>query len=176
MKKASRIILTCVLALIVATPLMAADQKKAKKKKRKRPVRTFNVVRLPKSIELTADQKEKIAAINKEYAPKLRELAKKSSEVITAEQRKARREAFFAARKAGKKGKELRDAVNAASKITDEQKKQMAQINKERGSLLKEARAKVLEILTAEQKAKLKPVRKKGGKRKKKAKKTKSAN
>lgn len=169
MRKFPRFVLTLALAAIIATPLIAADKKKKGKKKKKRRARAVVVVRLPKSINLTDEQKAKVAAINKEYAPKAREIQQQQFKLITPEQRKARTEAVQAARKSGKKGKAFREAVQAAFKLTDEQKKQMKEVGKARAALQKEVRAKISEILTDEQKEQLKKGRKKGkGKRKKK--------
>ena len=166
MKRLSRYLLTLALAVILVTPLAAQDKKK---KKKKRGRRAFSVVRLPKSLDLTTEQKEKIAKINKEYAPKFREFFRAANTVITREQRRARREAGVAARKAGKKGRELRKAVNEAVKLTDDQKKKLAENTKKRSALFREARAKILEVLTPEQRAKVK-VRPKGKKKRKKKK------
>jgi Spy/CpxP family protein refolding chaperone len=133
---------------------MAAEEKKKKKKKkkgRKAPV----AVRVPKSITLTDDQKKQVAAINKEFGPKLAEVQKAVNGVITKEQRQARNAANKKAKADGVKGKARNAAIQAALNLTDDQDVQKA------------ARAKFVEILTAEQKAKL-PKKKKGKKKKKK--------
>jgi len=175
MKKFARLVLTLMLAAVLVAPLMAADKDKKKKKRKKgKKARVVNVVRLPKSVRdtLTDEQKKQIAAINKQYAPKLVELVKKRAGIITPDQRRARAEAIKAARKAGKKGKELRKAVADSVKITDEQKKQMQALRKEFRSLRAEVNKKVRALLTDDQRAKLKPVRKKGkGKKARKRKK-----
>ena len=163
MKRTLQGLLVLTLAVVLAMPAMAAEEKKKKKKKgRKAPV----AVKVPKGIELDADQKKQVAAINKEFAPKLLEIAKKSRAIITPEQRKARSAAAKKAKADGKKGKEARAAVNAAAEITAEQKKALAEVNKARQAVTKAARAKFAAILTDEQKAKL--PKKKGKKKKKK--------
>ena len=87
MKRTLQGLLVLTLAVVLAMPAMAAEEKKKKKKKgRKAPA----AVKVPKSIVLTAEQKTKVAAINKEFAPKLIEVNKKAGTIITAEQRKAR--------------------------------------------------------------------------------------
>jgi len=73
--------------------------------------------------DLTAEQKEKIAAINKEHEPKLTAAAKKVNDSLTPEQRRTRQEAQKAGKDAGKKGKEIKAEALAAMKLTDEQKK-----------------------------------------------------
>lgn len=164
MKRTLQGLLVLTLAVVLAMPAMAADEKKKKKKKgRKAPA----AVRVPKGIVLTAAQKTQVAAINKEFAPQLIELAKKARGIVTDEQRKARSAAAKKAKADGKKGKEARAAVDAAAKITAEQKKALGDLNKARQAINKAAGAKFAAILTAEQKAKL--PKRKGKKKKKKA-------
>ena len=102
------------------------------------------------------------------HPPKLVELNKKAGTIITPEQRKARSAASKKAKADGKKGKAARAAVNAAVKLSAEQKKALAEVNKARQVVIRAARAKFVEILTDEQKAKL--PKKKGKKKKKKKK------
>ena len=155
MKKTITILTACFMAVAFVAPAVAAD-----KKKKKAPT----AVKVPKGIELTADQKTKLDALNKEFGPKLAECRKKAASIITADQKKARAEATKKAKADGKKGKELRDAVNAAFAITADQKAQQAECKKAMGALQKEIRAGLAAILTAEQKAQLKGG-KKGGKK-----------
>ena len=153
MKKTLTILTACVLAVSFGTPTMAAD-----KKKKKAPT----AVKVPKSIELTADQKTKVEALNKEFGPKLAECRKKAAGIISADQKKARAEAVKKAKADGKKGKEVQAAANAAVAITADQKKLQAETKKAMGALNKEIRTQFAALLTDEQKAKLK-----GGKKKK---------
>ena len=164
MKRTLQGLLVLTLAVVLAMPAMAAEEKKKKKRGRKAPA----AVKVPKGIVLTADQKKQVAVINKEFAPQLLEIGKKLREIITPEQRKARYAATKKAKADGKKGKEVRAAVNAAVEITAEQKKALVEANKARQAITKAARAKFVAILTAEQKAKLpKPKGKKKRKKKK---------
>lgn len=168
MSRLSRIVLTFALAAIIATPLIAQEKKKGNKKK-KRGRRAFIAVRLPKSITLSDEQKTKYDAIIKEYSPKFLAVFQEQAKVLTPEQRKARGDAFKAAREAGKNRKETQAAVTAAVKMTDEQTKQTNEIAKKSRALRQEARKKVMEILTDEQKKELNKGRKRGkGKKKKK--------
>ena len=153
MKKTITILSACFLAVAFVAPAVAAD-----KKKKKAPT----AVKVPKSIELTADQKTKLDALNKEFGPKLAECRKKAASIITADQKKARAEATKKAKADGKKGKELRAAANAAVAITADQKAQQAECKKAMGALNKEIRTQFAALLTDEQKAKIK-----GGKKKK---------
>ena len=162
MKTATRTLMVLALALLLASPLVAGEKKKGgrgKKKPRPAPV----LVSVPKSVELTDEQKALLAKINEEYAKEFAELTKKIN--LTIEQRKAGTEARKKAKEDGKKGKEAQEAVDAAMKLTDEQKAGQ----KEQQALRREAMQKFLKEanLTAEQKAKF-PVRKRGGKKGKK--------
>ena len=113
-------------------------------------------------IELTADQKSKLDALNKEFGPKLAECRKKAASIITADQKKAKADAIKKAKADGKKGKELRAAVNAALAITADQKTKQAETKKAMAALNKQIKTQFAALLTDEQKAKLK-----GGKKKK---------
>ena len=165
MKRTLQGLLVLTLAVVLAMPAMAAEEKKKKKKKgRKAPV----AVRVPKSITLTDDQKKQVAAINKEFGPKLAEVQKAVNGVISKEQRQARNAANKKAKADGVKGKARNAAIQAALNLTDDQKAKMKELTKKRQDVQKAARAKFVEILTAEQKAKL--PKKKGKKKKKKKK------
>jgi hypothetical protein len=106
-------------------------------------------------IEFSQEQQAKVEAIRKEFLPKLTENQRKWAGVITAEQVRARQEAFQKARDAGKEGQELRDAVEAAVKLTAEQKKQQATLLEERNKLVSGIRDQLTALLTDEQRAKL---------------------
>ena len=82
---------------------------------------------MPPSITLSAEQQEKVAALKKEFAPKLTEASKKVNDNLTEDQKKARRDAAQAARQAGKKGKELQQAVADAMKLTADQQTAMTE-------------------------------------------------
>ena len=77
----------------------------------------------------------------------------------TAEQKKARDEAVKAAKDAGKKGRELFEAGNAALKLTDEQKAKTAECFKAMEISNKEIRDKITKLLTPEQQEVLKKAR-----------------
>ena len=115
----------------------------------------FNRVFKPSGIELTADQKEKVDALQTEFVAQLRELQQRQNKVYTAEQRAARQEAVNAARQAGKKGQALRAAIEAAVKLTAEQKATLAAMQKERTALLQKAQTDVRALLTDQQRKKL---------------------
>ena len=82
------------LMLSVVSMAGAADEAKAKGKKKDAAVGGQQVFQLPKEITLTEEQQTKLEALKKEHSPKLAELAKKLDEGITDEQKKARRDAI----------------------------------------------------------------------------------
>lgn len=127
----------------------------------------IQALKLPATIELSADQKEKVAGLKKEYTPQFAALQKKNREILTPDQVKARRAAMKEAKDAGKKGKELRDAVSSALKLSDDQEKQMKEVSTETRKLNGEVRGKLATVLTADQLAKIKKPAK-GAKKKKK--------
>jgi hypothetical protein len=145
---------------VVAAPLAA--QEKGKKKGQAAEPAAFQ---LPDTIQLSADQQAQLNALKKEYGPKLQALQKRVSDVFTQEQRKARREATKAARDAGKKNKEIRQAADAAVTLTAEQQKQLDAAEAEQQKLSKEVRGKVEGLLTDAQKAELKTKAKKKSKK-----------
>ncbi|MCA9113672.1 MAG: hypothetical protein KDA79_01205 [Planctomycetaceae bacterium] len=167
MKTMLRSVCLMTLAGVLAAPLLAADGEAAAPKKKaarqqqqqRQQGRARNMFRLPKSIALSEEQQAKVDALSKEYAPRMGELLKKSNEILTEDQQKARREAFRAAREAGKKGKDFRAAVDAAVQLTDEQKQTQKAVRAEMQKLMEEGRSKLAEILTADQREQLKKAR-----------------
>ena len=79
-------LLTLALALAVSAGAMAADDKKPARKKGAPPVAA--AVQLPKEVELTAEQKEKLAAVNKEFESKFADATKERDSILTDEQKK----------------------------------------------------------------------------------------
>ncbi|MCA9006848.1 MAG: hypothetical protein KDA70_16350 [Planctomycetaceae bacterium] len=157
MLKVSKALVAVALIMACVASVDAAE-KGAKKKKgnNKQANVTIQALNLPDSIELSDEQKEKVAALRKEYTPKFAALQKKNREILTDEQVKARRTAMKEAKDAGKKGKELRDAVNAALNLTDDQEKQMKEVTGEIRKLNGEVTGKLEGVLTADQYAKIK--------------------
>lgn len=152
--KAVRNVLVLALVLAVAAPLMAAEKARRKGEKRERKAREAASI-VPKEmlsgIELTAEQKATLEALNKELGPKLNEVRAQMQGVFTEEQKQARAEAEKAAKEAGKQGPELREAVEAAIQLTDEQKAKMAEVRKKMTEVQKQIREKVMALLTPEQ-------------------------
>lgn len=142
-----------VLSLLVAAPLCGADKAAKKKKAKKDPTAAYFA--LPATITLSDEQKVKYEEVKKEFAEKAAKVQKEFDNVLTADQKKARHAAAKAARQAGKKGKELRQAVADAAQLTDEQKQNLPKATKEVQALKAQVREKFSEFLTAEQKEKL---------------------
>lgn len=143
------------LSFVFCVTSAPAQQEKGKKKKDGPNQAVEAAFALLKDIDLTADQKEKFDALKKEYGPKLSELSQKVNGIYTADQKKARQEAAKEAKDSGKKGKEAKAAVDAAIKLTDEQKKQIDEVQPKLEALQKEIREKLTGLLTDDQKAKL---------------------
>ncbi|WP_417388297.1 hypothetical protein [Gimesia sp.] len=157
MLKVSKALVAVALIMACVASVDAADKGAKKKKGNKKQANvTIQALNLPDSIELSDEQKEKVAALKKEYTPKFAALQKKNREILTDEQVKARRTAMKEAKDAGKKGKELRDAVNAALNLSDDQEKQMKEVTGEIRKLNAEVTGKLEGILTADQYAKIK--------------------
>jgi Spy/CpxP family protein refolding chaperone len=149
----------CAVALALLSTIAfvwQADAQNENKKKRGAADPTAAMAKKLESVELTADQKTKLEAINKEHGPKLKDAQAKVDKILTPEQIKARREAQQAAKAAGKKGKEAQDSVNEALKLTAEQKKAMDDAQKDLRDAQTAYNTAVAGILTAEQKEKAK--------------------
>jgi len=146
------------LALTLATAVSAEEKKKDEAKKPAvNPIFTFNKNMKPAATE---EQIKKLADLEKEYAPQLADLSKKASAIVTPERVKASVEARKKAIDDGKKGKEVQEAVDAAIKLTDDEKKTMKELNAARGKLNQEINKKKMGLLTDEQKESLKPKKK----------------
>jgi len=151
----------CLLSLAVVAFLIAPAFAEDAKPKKNRPTATRKeqpAVQLPKEITLTDEQKTKVAEVEKEYAPKMKELREKLDKVMTEEQKKARLDVMKEHRekeKDGKKGKELAQAIKEAMKLSEEQQKRYDETNKQIVTLRHEILDKVRPLLSEEQKAKL---------------------
>lgn len=167
MTKIWRCLLSLSLCAFLLSPAMAQDEKA--KRKKNQPAKEQPVVQLPKEITLTDEQKTKVAEIEKEYAPKMKELREKLDKVMTEEQKKARLDVMKEARekakdnKEAKRGKELSQAIKDAMKLSEEQQKKYDETDKQIVALRQEILEKVKPLLTDEQKEKLpkRPERKK---------------
>lgn len=151
MQRFVQAVLAVGLMVSLISPATAADEAKGKGKKA--AAAGQQVFAIPKEITLTDEQKTKLEAIKKEHGPKVSELTKKIDESLTDEQKKARKEAGDKAKADGKKGKDLQAAVDEALKLTDDQKKQRAEVQPELTKLSLTIKEQIHGILTDEQKA-----------------------
>ena len=110
-----------------------------------------------RGVEFTEDQKVEVEKLRKKYMPQLMDIEGKHSSILTDEQRQSQRTALQAAREAGKQATALREAVDAAVKLTDEQKKTLATIRKERDDLLAQIQDELRSLLTDDQRKQLRP-------------------
>ncbi|HET6425263.1 MAG TPA: hypothetical protein VFG20_16365 [Planctomycetaceae bacterium] len=148
--------------LFCAGLTVAAQEIQKEKKKPNASGENAQVFQLPKEITLTAEQQAKMDTLKKEFGPKIAELQKKSNEILTKEQREARKAAADKAKADGLKGKAMQDAVNAAVNATPEQKEKLAAVKKELDPLITEVKKQIENFLTEDQRAKLpKPGKKK---------------
>ncbi len=171
MKKFAQLFLTASLAVVVAVSVNADEKSEKKGKgKGKRPAPSVTA-RLVKGLDLSAEQKEQLKAIDKEFGGKMKEFQSKQTAIVSKEQMAKAREAAGAAKKAGKKGAEIRAAFTAALGLREEQKAQQKELDAARKEAFAGIRAAVSKILTEEQRAKLPGAKGKGGKGKKPAKK-----
>jgi hypothetical protein len=145
--------LALVASLVIVSTLRAADATEGQESKH--PPRFQNFGLRLDQLNLTDDQRVKVDELWKEHGLQLAEFERKMAAILTDQQRKARREAEQAAQRAGKPTKEIRQAVESATKATDEQEAKFAELRKEMAPLQQEIREKVLALLTLEQKEKL---------------------
>lgn len=132
------------LALAIAIPLAAQDQAKKNKKAGANPLANF--VKKAKEANLSEEQAKKVEELAAEYGKKIAAANAKLGEAGPA-RAQARKDAVAA----GKKGKDLQAAVDAAVKLTDEQKAAV----REAEELNQQFRAEVAKLLNEEQKEKL---------------------
>ena len=146
MRQIARVVVLLALVALIAAPLAAQERKR--KGKRQRDGRRGAAAQLHKKLaqlDLTAEQKDKIKKIVGEFQPKLKEVT--GLVKLTPEQRKAGTEARKKAMEEGKKGKEVREAVTAAMKLSDQQ----IAAQKKQQELMRDLNKAIMEVLTPEQ-------------------------
>jgi acetyl esterase/lipase len=146
------IALSVALTLAIASTVLSQEPKQ-----RSQPQAAFDQIFTLRGIEFSPSQQAQVDELRKKYTPQLIEVQKKYGEILTDEQRQAQREAFRAAREAGKQDAELRKALDAAVKLTDEQKEQQAKLQQERGTLFAKIQEELRALLTDEQRKQLRP-------------------
>jgi len=156
MKRLTTQLLVLLLMAVVAAPLAAQQQNK-----KKQPTLAQRTLKRFAKAELTEEQTAKIKELATAAAPKLTAARKKAA--LTAEQRQAMSAARKKATDDGLKGKALREAVQAAGNLTDEQKVGVA----EQRALTLEFNKATIGLLSEEQRTKA-GVKLPGSKKKKK--------
>lgn len=145
------------LVCALAVPGLAQEQGKKKKGELQGPA--AQAFQLPKEIELSEEQKGKVEALKKEMGGDLVALLKKQSDLLTADQKAARKDVAAKNKAEGKKGKEAKAAVDAALKLTEAQQKDWDAIQKDIVAYQGKIKEKLHSFLTDDQKAKLKPAK-----------------
>jgi Spy/CpxP family protein refolding chaperone len=160
MLKVLSTVVTLFASLVVVGGLLAADGPGPEGNRPPRPPRMDPIGMMLRGITLTDAQKPQVEELKKEYGPKYKEAFGKLDDILTDEQKKARKAAVKEAKEAGKEPWDVHKAGRDAVQLTDEQKKKMAenwQKNaKARQALDKEVREKLLKVLTPEQAKQLK--------------------
>ena len=146
-----------VLVLAIAVPVLAQEKAKGKRGDQKqagaKAQKQVQILptRLLEGLELTDEQKVGLEAVSKEMKAPVMEARKAMNDLLTDEQKAARKEAMAEAKKAGKKPQEAQKAVEEAMKLTDEQQEKMAKLKVKQAEIQKQIREKVMAILTPEQ-------------------------
>ncbi len=163
------------LLLMIASSATAAGKKKKKNKANRAPQAISRLAKSLAKADLTDEQQQKIEGVNAEYTPKLREAQKNVAAVLGPELRKKRNQAMAAARKAGKKGKEVLAAADAAIALSTEQKESLASAQAANREVQQAYRKAVVAVLEPAQRKAAGLHGKGKGKRKGKGKKKKAA-
>lgn len=144
------------LVLAIAVPVMAQEKAKGKRGEKQGGAKARQQApvvpkQLLEGLELSEEQKVKLAAIEKEMKAPVMEARKAMNDLLTDEQKEARKAAMAKAKEEGLKPQEAQKAVQAALKLTEEQQKKMATLKEKQAGLQKQIREKVMSILTPEQ-------------------------
>lgn len=157
--KLFRNIVCLLLVVTMAGGLVAEEKEKKGKRARRGPSVTQKYVA---KLELSPEQKEQVAAIDQEFAGKVKELAEKRRAILTPEQQKARQDAMKAAKAAreeGKDAKEIRRELANAVQLTEAQQKQQKELQAAQQELNKQVLAALKTVLTPAQQEQLPKVR-----------------
>lgn len=138
--------LSVVLMLVITSTGGSQDRRRPQQ-----PQGPFQLVFRLRGVEFTEGQQAQVEEIRKKYTPQLAEIVRKHDSILSEEQRRAHQEAFRAAREAGKRARELKEAVDAAVELTDGQKETLAKLQKERADLFAEIQKELSALLTDEQ-------------------------
>jgi hypothetical protein len=157
--KAVSFVFACLALIVLIAPLRAQDAAK-KKAAKKTPAPLAAIEKQLASLDLSADQKQKVDDILAKYRDQFAAAQTKMPK-LSKEQRQAQKEAAEKAKAEGKKGKEQKDAVDAALNLTEEQKKDRQESQATMKELQASLKKDLTGVLTAEQAAKLAPPKRK---------------
>lgn len=167
LRSTTRLLTFALCIACLAAPLSAKEKKdRAARKPRKAGIHAF---RIPKNVVLTAEQQTKFDEIRKELEPKIEDAKAKEAAVLTEEQKTLKLQAEAEAKE---KIIQIKAEVATKAKITPEQAQQLKDTHTQVTTLDKEARAKVLALLTEEQKTAMHTKAPKGEGKAKRVKKT----
>jgi Spy/CpxP family protein refolding chaperone len=156
--RTARIAMALAIALLITTATVAQEKKKVRAQLSPVAQAMFRMQTLHEALEgldLTEEQKAAHTKIHEEIGPKMKEIMDGMKEILTEEQLAAVKEAGEKAKNDGLTGRKLFATVEAAIKLTDEQKEKMVKPGEELAALQRQAAKKVIAILTPEQKEKV---------------------
>jgi hypothetical protein len=148
-------VLSLVLSVMICGYASAEDKPGKKKKGDALPPLLAQVQESVSTLELKEEDKTKIKTIIDEFKPKFVEQQKKMEGNLTDEQKKASKEAMEKAKADGKKGKDLKLAVEESVKLTDEQKQAKTEAAKAGKELTTELKKSLSAVLNEEQMTKI---------------------
>ena len=105
----------------------------------------------PADIELSSDQQQQVEKIRSEFNSKFAQLRQSRFGVFTEQQNQARREALAKARAENKDRSEAQQLVDAAIKLTDDQRKDLAELQEKMSQTQREMQRSLLGVLTEKQ-------------------------
>ena len=142
----SRLLIATLIAALAISPALAAG----KKNKGKRDA-TASIKKKLSAAELPADVREKANKVLADDAPKLNAAQAKVDAILTSEQKEARKTAQKEAKANGTKRKQAQASVEAAMKLTSEQKSKLASAESELKSAQAALQKDLQAVLTSEQ-------------------------
>jgi hypothetical protein len=132
-----------------------AEKPKGEKPAAKKEEHLPGPFKFPPKITLTAQQQSSIAALAKQYGPRLKQIEEAAEGLLTKEQEAARKAAREKAHAEGKRGPEANELVDKAAKLSPEQKARLADVDAQKHKLNDEIHEQLAKLLTAEQKEQL---------------------
>ncbi len=136
-------------ALAIALPAFAAKKDKSKGRDP-----SASIKKKLDSADLSSDVREKVNKVLADDSPKLKEAQAKIDGILTNEQKQAKRTAQKEARTSGTKGKNARASIDAALKLTDEQKSKLSSAESDLKSAQTTLMKDLQSVLTSDQMAK----------------------